>query len=101
MGAVDDIPAYALALAARPSSHNGLHLLNPTLSAIPAACVPLMKSIAFATIGITASETIHKLPPSISCVYRNWHTSPHPEFRVLARHGPTIIALTTGVFSCP
>ena len=44
LAATKDIPKYVMELISRPLSQNGLHILNPTRSAISASCTPLLRS---------------------------------------------------------
>ena len=52
ISASDIIPQYVIELISRPTSQNGIHILNPVKSAISASCAPLMRSIQIAKHGI-------------------------------------------------
>ena len=46
--AEDIIPPHMKELTERPTSQNGLHILNPCKSVISASCAPVLKSIQIA-----------------------------------------------------
>ena len=50
MSSSKDLPPHTLELINRSTSLNGLHIFNPTKSAITSSCTPLLKSIQLAKI---------------------------------------------------
>ena len=91
MAATDEIPEYVTELISRPSSQNGIHILNPTRSAISASCAPLLRSIYIAKHGIPLDDINVKLPNSIQRIYMNWNKSNRKAFKTLKHHTPQII----------
>ena len=72
ISATEEIPEHVLELVSRPTSQNGLHVLNPVKSAISAACAPLIRSINIAKYGIPIHNANITLPTSIQKLYRHW-----------------------------
>ena len=80
------IPPYVKELTERPTSQNGIHLLNPCKSAISASCAPVIKSIQIAKKGIPIKDTHISLPTSITSIYKKWDKK-HRQF---SRHSINI-----------
>ena len=88
-------------LISRPLSQNGLHILNPTRSAISASCAPLLRSIYIAKHGIPLDAINIKLPQSIQRIYINWNKSTRPSFRTLLKHTPQIMTIVNNEYTNP
>ena len=73
-------------LTERPTSQNGIHLLNPCKSAISAACAPVIKSIQIASKGIPVKDNYIMLPKSIRRYYKNWTIKQNNIFNTLNKH---------------
>lgn len=66
------LPPHVKEISERPTSQNGLHLLNPCKSVIIASCAPVLKSIQITKKGIPLHEDYIPLPSSIRSLYSNW-----------------------------
>ena len=88
----DIIPQHVKELSERPTSQNGLHLLNPSKSAITATCAPILKSIQMAKEGIPTGQEHIILPSPIRNIYKNWTKSENNIFTTLNTHITQIIS---------
>ena len=101
ISATDVTPEHVLELVSRPTSQNGLHVLNPVKSSISAACGPLIRSINLAKYGISVHKTKITLPTSIQKLYRNWNKSNMLPFRTLKKHTPHMMTITNQEYNSP
>ena len=101
MAATNEIPEYVNELISRPSSQNGLHILNPTKSSISASCAPLLRSIYIAKHGIPLDDINIKLPMSIQRIYANWNKSDRKAFKILKHHTPQIMKIVNKEYIHP
>ena len=95
------IPPHVIELSTRPTSQNGIHLLNSCKSAITASCAPLLKSIQIANNGIPIKKESIKLPYSIRRIYKEWNKSPLVTFRTLKKHISQIMTIINKEYSNP
>lgn len=72
LAATEQIPKYVMEHISRPIYQNGLHILNPSRSAISASYVPLLRSLYISKHGIPFDDINISLPKSIHRIYMNW-----------------------------
>ena len=101
ISASEEIPDHVIELISRPTSQNGIHILNPVKSAISAACAPLIRSINIAKHGIPIHRTRIPLPKSIQKLYKNWNKSTLLPFRTLKKHIPQIMLIINKEYNNP
>ena len=101
MAATYEIPEYVIELITRPSSQNGIHIINPTRSSISASCAPLLRSIYIAKHGIPLGDINIKLPKSIQRIYLNWNKSNRKAFETLKNHTPQIMKIVNKEYIHP
>ena len=79
-------PPHVKELTERPTSQNGLHILNPCKSAITASCAPVLKSIQIVKKGIPNKKKIVKLLKSITNIYSEWLQQRNSISNTLKKH---------------
>ena len=97
----ESIPDHVLELISRPTSQNGIHILNHARSSISTSCEPLLRLIHIAKYDLPLHKHNIKLLKLVQCMYMNRNKSRRVSFRILKRHTPQIMTIINNEYHNP